>query len=57
MFHDYQVTSVCITSDGSSVFTGGIDNIIRKWELRSSEEPVESFKLHGHNDTITGINL
>ena len=29
IYHDYQVCSVCLSHDGTSVFTGGIDNIIR----------------------------
>lgn len=29
VYHDYQVCSVCLSPDGQSVYTGGIDNIIR----------------------------
>ena len=29
LYHDYQVTSVCLSSDGYQLFSGGIDNIIR----------------------------
>ena len=29
LFHDYQVLSVALSSDGISAFSGGIDNIIR----------------------------
>jgi Prp8 binding protein len=58
MFHDYQVTSVAVTEDGMFVYTGGIDNIIRKWDLRKGEEPEEEISsLHGHHDTITGLAL
>ena len=29
LYHDYQVLSVALSSDGISAYTGGIDNIIR----------------------------
>jgi Prp8 binding protein len=29
LYHDYQILSTALVSDGLSVFTGGIDNIIR----------------------------
>lgn len=29
VYHDYQITSVCMTDDGTAIYSGGIDNIIR----------------------------
>ena len=29
VYHDYQITSVCMSSDGESLFSGGIDNVVR----------------------------
>jgi Prp8 binding protein len=28
-YHDYQICSVCLSADGTYVYSGGIDNIIR----------------------------
>jgi Prp8 binding protein len=36
----------------SQVYTGGIDNTIKVWDLRKEEV---SFTLEGHGDTITGM--
>lgn len=56
MFHDYQVTAVAITDGGNGVYTGGIDNIIRKWDLRKGGELDQAcMTLKGHEDTITGL--
>jgi Prp8 binding protein len=58
VYHDYQITAVCMSTDGNSVFSGGIDNIIRRWDLRmNSEEAVEILNLPGHTDTVTGLSL
>lgn len=57
LFHDYQVTSVAIADDGKSVYTGGIDNIIRKWDLRKGEPEQAALTLAGHTDTITGLSV
>ena len=29
IYHDYQVTAVCMAADGNSLYTGGLDSIIR----------------------------
>jgi Prp8 binding protein len=58
IYHDYQITSVCMTNDGNGVYTGGIDNIIRRWDLRmNSEDAVEDLRLDGHTDVVTGLAL
>jgi WD40 repeat protein len=68
IYHDYQVCAVCLSSDGQSVCTGGIDNTIRRFDLRSGarsgwdaaklqdlDQP--DLVLEGHTDTITGLAL
>lgn len=56
MFHDYQVTAVAVTDGGNSVYTGSIDNIIRKWDLRKGGgAEAACMTLRGHEDTITGL--
>ena len=42
--------------DGESLFSGGIDNLIRRWDLKSSEAAVD-LVLEGHMDTITGLSV
>lgn len=56
--HDYQITSVCLSSDGQHLFSGGIDNIIRRWDIRKADVlSSASMYLKGHTDTITGLSL
>jgi Prp8 binding protein len=55
--HEYQVTAVTISNDSNYVYTGGIDNIIRRFDLRTNNEPVDDMKLIGHLDTITGLSI
>jgi Prp8 binding protein len=58
MKHPYQVTSVCLSSDGHSVFTGSLDNIVRAWDARAGGRVVkEALRLEGHADTVTGLSL
>jgi len=57
LFHDYQVTSVAMSHDARSIYTGGIDNVIRMWDLRQGEPEEESMRMSGHGDTITGLSL
>jgi len=54
-YHDYQITSVCLSNDGQHLYTGGIDSIIRRWDVRNSSEP--DLLLHGHDDIVTGLSI
>ena len=56
LHHDYQVTSMCMSSDGSHVYTGGIDNIVRRFDTRGDVSAAD-MELIGHRDTITGLAL
>jgi len=47
----YQVTSVAFADDHSQIYSGGIDNSIKVWDLRMDKVV---FELEGHSDTITG---
>ena len=53
---DYQITSIAMTADGQSLFTGGIDNIIRKFDLKEDSHTAD-LTLQGHADTITGLAI
>ena len=61
--HEFPVTSLCFNNDGTSIFSGGIDNAIRKFDLRNLSvdkyvcEIVESEVLYGHMDTVTGLSV
>lgn len=68
IYHDYQVCAVCLSADGNSVYTGGIDNTIRRFDLRCGSRvgwDADSLRnldspdmvLEGHTDTITGLAL
>ena len=50
----YQVTSVAFSEGVDQIFSGGIDNEIKVWDLRR-DACVNS--LRGHTDTITSLAL
>ena len=50
----YQVTAVEFSETGDQIFSGGIDNKVRVWDLRKDEV---LYSLDGHSDTITGMEL
>lgn len=56
LYHAYPILSVALSNDGTTAYTGGIDNVIRSFDLRK-EEPEESLTLTGHQDTLTGLAL
>lgn len=39
------------------MFSGGIDNIIRRYDVRMPDVEVPDLLLQGHSDTITGLAL
>jgi len=51
---DYQVTSVCFSDTAEKIFSAGIDNVVKIWDLRKN---AVSERLIGHADTITGLEL
>ena len=67
IYHDYQVCAVALAADGQSVYAGGIDNIIRRFDLRSGVKygwdadrmdlETPDLMLQGHTDSITGLSL
>lgn len=56
LYHDYQVTCVSLSHDGQFLFSGGIDNIIRRYDLRKGDSNPDLI-LKGHSDTITGLAI
>jgi WD40 repeat protein len=68
IYHDYQVCAVCLSADGNAVYAAGIDNTVRRFDLRSgsragwdaaalSNLDTPDLVLEGHTDTVTGLAL
>jgi len=52
----YQCTAACFDRYTTELFTGGIDNVIKIWDLRKSGE-TPKYILEGHLETITDLKL
>lgn len=50
----YPVTAVCFNDNGTQIMSGGIDNVIKVWDLRKNDV---MFKMPGHTDSPTGFRL
>jgi len=50
----YPVTAVAFNDNSTQVFSGGIDNAIKIWDLRKNDVLL---KMTGHTDTVTGVRL
>lgn len=52
---DFPVTAVAVAEAGNEVYTGGIDNDVRVWDLRKTAAPL--YSLLGHSDTVTSLRV
>lgn len=52
--HEFPITSVVFADDSASVFTAGLDELIRQWDLRRGTTLLE---LKGHTNTVTSLAL
>ncbi|TPP57985.1 U5 small nuclear ribonucleoprotein 40 kDa [Fasciola gigantica] len=50
----YQVLSVTFNDTAEMIFSGGIDNVIKGWDIRKLDV---SMLLTGHTDTVTGLSV
>lgn len=50
----YQICAVAFADAGDKVYTGGIDNVVKVWDLRKGEVVLS---LPGHADTVTGMSV
>jgi Prp8 binding protein len=52
--NDFPLTSTAFSKDSSIVFAGGIDNVIRGYDLRND---TVIYEFGGHSDTITALKV
>lgn len=51
---DFPITAICVAEAGNELFTGGIDNDIKVWDLRKQ---AVTYTLLGHTDTVTSLQI
>ncbi|KAI8933707.1 hypothetical protein NX059_009424 [Plenodomus lindquistii] len=51
---DFPITAICLAEAGNELFTGGIDNDIKVWDLRKQSV---TYSLLGHTDTVTSLQM
>ncbi|CAM9626755.1 U5 small nuclear ribonucleoprotein 40 kDa protein [Lampetra fluviatilis] len=50
----YQCLSVTFNDTSDQILSGGIDNVIKVWDLRQNKL---IYTMKGHNDSVTGLSL
>ncbi|GLI62903.1 WD-repeat protein 57 [Volvox africanus] len=53
----FPVCAVAFADAGDQVFSGGVDNVIKVWDLRRGSSSSPTLLLKGHGDTVTGLRL
>ncbi|KAI1814424.1 WD40 repeat-like protein [Poronia punctata] len=51
---DFPITAVAVSEAGNEIYSGGIDNDIKVWDVRKK---AVVYKMLGHNDTITSLRV
>lgn len=51
---DFPITAMALSEAGNELFTGGIDNDIKVWDLRKQ---AVTYTLLGHTDTVTSLQI
>ena len=51
---DFPVTAVALAEAGNEIYSGGIDNDIKVWDIR--KEAV-AYRMPGHTDTVTSLQV
>ncbi|GAO51052.1 WD40 repeat-like protein [Saitoella complicata NRRL Y-17804] len=54
MENKYPVTAVAFSEAGDQLFTGGLDNTIKVWDMRTR---TIAYTLQGHTNTITSLSI
>ncbi|KAL7792582.1 WD40-repeat-containing domain protein [Trichoderma ceciliae] len=52
--NEFPITAVAISQAGNEIYSGGIDNDIRVWDLRKK---AVVYSLLGHTDTVTSLRV
>lgn len=51
---EFPITAVAISEAGNEIYSGGIDNDIKVWDLRKK---AIVYSMLGHNDTVTSLRV
>ncbi|KAI8964319.1 WD40 repeat-like protein [Daldinia sp. FL1419] len=51
---DFPITAVAVAEAGNEIFSGGIDNDIKVWDMRKK---AVVYSMLGHNDTVTSLRV
>jgi Prp8 binding protein len=51
---DYPITSIALAEAGNELYTGGIDNDIKVWDMRKK---AVAYTMVGHTDTVTSLEV
>ncbi|CAG9982090.1 unnamed protein product [Clonostachys byssicola] len=51
---DFPITALALSQAGNEIYTGGIDNDIRVWDLRKK---AVIYSMPGHSDTVTSLRV
>ena len=51
---DFPITAISLSEAGNELFTGGIDNDIKVWDIRKQ---AVTYSLLGHTDTVTSLQI
>ncbi|KAB5539264.1 WD40-repeat-containing domain protein [Coniochaeta sp. 2T2.1] len=51
---DFPITAVAISEAGNEIYSGGIDNDIKVWDVRKKQVV---YKMLGHADTVTSLRV
>ncbi|KAI1442589.1 WD40 repeat-like protein [Annulohypoxylon stygium] len=51
---EFPITSVAVAEAGNEIYSGGIDNDIKVWDMRKK---AVVYSMLGHNDTVTSLRV
>jgi Prp8 binding protein len=51
---EFPITSIALAEAGNEIYTGGIDNNIKVWDMRKK---AVAYTMFGHTDTVTSLQV